>query len=335
MNKHKILAIIMAGGIALTGIYVSFAEENDELSFDLKFGQRGTQITKLQDFLIEKGYLNTNSTGYFGRMTANAVARYQKENNLDSVGRVGPLTRKAMNKDMRTLKEFKKKGDDHSTQNSLDVDGVYSGTLPCASCSGIETTLELNKGTYTLVEKYLKSDTLVSTTTGSFTWKDKNVIQLTGIATGTRSVMYKVGENTITQLNMDGNMVTGETAPFYTLKKVVATGYFVEDKKWKMVELEGKPITGSVETYYIVLHSKEKRLETKAGCNQMGGMYTLDGYRFKTSGVFSTMMACENMNDEQAFSKVLELADNISYSETNLSFNKARMAPLARFELVK
>lgn len=334
MNKHKIIAMMMVG-IALTGVSVSFAEESDELLGDLRLGHKNEQVRVLQDFLREKGYFDIDSTGYFGKITANAVSRYQKEKGIDSIGRVGPRTRKEVNNDIKKIKDFRKKGDGHNAQNSLDIDGVYTGTLPCASCAGIETSLELNKGTYTLTEKYLKDEGFVSTTTGAFTWKDKNIIVLGNIATGTRSVMYRVTENKVTQLDMDGNTVTGATASSYVLGKVMKKVSSVEDKKWKMVELEGKAIIGSVESYYIVLHSKEGRLETKAGCNQMGGMYTLDGYRFKTSGVFSTMMACENMEDEQAFSKVLELADNISYSDTSLSFNKARMAPLARFELVK
>ena len=47
----------------------------------------------------------------------------------------------------------------------------------------------------------------------------------------------------------------------------------------------------------------------------------------------STMMACPG-NLEQEFSEVLNTADNISTDGKTLTLNKARMAPLARFELV-
>lgn len=46
----------------------------------------------------------------------------------------------------------------------------------------------------------------------------------------------------------------------------------------------------------------------------------------------STMMACDNMEIETGFKKVLEQTDNYTVDGNTLSFNKARMAPLARFE---
>lgn len=47
--------------------------------------------------------------------------------------------------------------DEHTTQNSVDWNGAYSGKLPCASCPGIETKLTLNDDhTYTLEENYLE-----------------------------------------------------------------------------------------------------------------------------------------------------------------------------------
>lgn len=44
----------------------------------------------------------------------------------------------------------------HTTENSLDWMGTYEGTLPCASCPGIETKLIINQDyTYSLEENYL------------------------------------------------------------------------------------------------------------------------------------------------------------------------------------
>jgi hypothetical protein len=42
----------------------------------------------------------------------------------------------------------------------------------------------------------------------------------------------------------------------------------------------------------------------------------------------------DGMERETEFLKVFEMADNYSLSGTTLSLNKARMAPLARFEAV-
>lgn len=46
------------------------------------------------------------------------------------------------------------------------------------------------------------------------------------------------------------------------------------------------------------------------------------------------MMACPNMNIEQELFRILEMVDNYSFNGTTLQLNKARMAPLAKFELI-
>lgn len=44
------------------------------------------------------------------------------------------------------------------------------------------------------------------------------------------------------------------------------------------------------------------------------------------------MMACPDMQTEQEFSKVLEMEDYYSLNGKIMTLNKARMAPLAKFE---
>lgn len=55
-------------------------------------------VTSLQNFLKEKGYLKVEPNGYFGEQTLQAVRDFQKDNNLVSAGFVGPLTRGLINK---------------------------------------------------------------------------------------------------------------------------------------------------------------------------------------------------------------------------------------------
>ncbi|CAM3192946.1 copper resistance protein NlpE [Moritella viscosa] len=62
-------------------------------------------------------------------------------------------------------------GSDHSTQNVVDWDGSYIGTLPCASCPGIEIVLTINDaGYYTLKETYLAENDAVFRSQGRFDW---------------------------------------------------------------------------------------------------------------------------------------------------------------------
>jgi hypothetical protein len=68
------------------------------LASNLKQGNRNADVTILQNFLKEKGYLNVSATGFFGGQTLKAVKNFQKDNNINSTGLVGPLTRDFINK---------------------------------------------------------------------------------------------------------------------------------------------------------------------------------------------------------------------------------------------
>lgn len=60
---------------------------------NLAQGASGDDVVSLQEFLREQGYFSANATGYYGPLTASAVARWQTSQGVDSVGIVGPLTR--------------------------------------------------------------------------------------------------------------------------------------------------------------------------------------------------------------------------------------------------
>lgn len=51
------------------------------------------EVSLLQDFLIDKGYLTGSPTGFYGRLTVNAVKSYQREIGVSPTGNVGPLTK--------------------------------------------------------------------------------------------------------------------------------------------------------------------------------------------------------------------------------------------------
>lgn len=231
--------------------------------------------------------------------------------------------------------------DTHAANNSLDYEGVYKGTIPCADCSGIETVLELKTNAkFTLFKKYLEKNDKGTTQTGTFTWNDKgNTITLSGIEN--ESNQYFVGENQIFILDMDGKKVEGKMANLYILKKEVngdsvhAESQLVVGKKYKLIELNGKKIDTKKKDFFIEFN-KDGRFSAFAGCNNMAGEYKVENtFRIKFSKVLSTMMACDDMATEKEVAEVLELTDNLSLNKNSLSLNKARMAPLARFELIK
>jgi uncharacterized lipoprotein NlpE involved in copper resistance len=101
---------------------------------------------------------------------------------------------------------------------SINWQGTYTGTLPCADCPGIQTQITLSAdNTYKVDWQYLDKEN-VYTQTGTFQWNESDSIVTLDISDET-PFCYKVGENTLTQLDMDGNAITGELAENYVLVK--------------------------------------------------------------------------------------------------------------------
>ena len=109
--------------------------------------------------------------------------------------------------------------DGHTSANSLDIEGEYKGTLPCADCDGIETKIMLNNdGSYLKQSKYLGKNGKVFEEIGLYSWnKEGNKIKL--YINGNNSTQYFVGENKLIQLDASGNRITGNLADKYVLLK--------------------------------------------------------------------------------------------------------------------
>jgi heat shock protein HslJ len=240
-----------------------------------------------------------------------------------------------------------------NSRNSLDWAGTYSGTVPCADCEGIATLLTINDdGSYVLQTQYLgKSDELF-VAEGQFDWQeDGNHIVLLGIENGPS--IYQVGENHLRQRDMEGKPITGDLADNYMLRKAMPPVAMaarmstepvkptLEGPRWKLVELMGRPVPPADEARgeaYIVFDAQTKRAHGNAGCNRFFAGFELDEAvgRLRFSKAGSTMMACPDMSVEDAFHKALLQVDNYAIGEDGrLSLNKARMAPLLRFEAVE
>ncbi|MBG0515936.1 copper resistance protein NlpE N-terminal domain-containing protein [Elizabethkingia meningoseptica] len=107
--------------------------------------------------------------------------------------------------------------DSHNAQNSLDWAGTYEGTVPCADCPGIKTTITLNdNGSFAIAEEYLERKTK-SEDKGKFEW-DKSGSRITLNGKDTKR-QYFVGENQLFQLDTEGKEITGPNKDLYILKK--------------------------------------------------------------------------------------------------------------------
>ncbi|ADX67233.1 MULTISPECIES: copper resistance protein NlpE [Weeksella] len=108
--------------------------------------------------------------------------------------------------------------DVHNSRNSVDWQGTYEGTLPCADCPGIKTTIVLNQDdSFTMKQEYLERES-ASDDKGNFVWsEDGGKIQLK--LKDNEVYNFLVGENKLIMLDQDGNEVTGELAEQYILNK--------------------------------------------------------------------------------------------------------------------
>jgi len=219
----------------------------------------------------------------------------------------------------------------HNSQNSLDWWGTYTGVVPCADCSGIATRVTLNKdGNYAMVRKYIdKGDAFE--TKGTFVWNEAGSAVVLTDSKDKTVTNFSVGEGKLTQLDLEGKVISGNLANNYVLAKV---DNLLVGKRWRLVELNGKPV--SKKDAFLTFDPNSDSVSGNLGCNDFSGTYNLKpGNRIEFSQVVSTLKMCLNMDTENGFKKILDMVDNYNVSENKLSLNRARMAPLARFELEK
>ncbi len=70
-----------------------------DLKTNLKRYNESSDVLALQNFLVDKGFLNAKPNGYFGNGTLSAVKKYQESIGLSRSGQVFPLTRAMIKKE--------------------------------------------------------------------------------------------------------------------------------------------------------------------------------------------------------------------------------------------
>jgi N-acetylmuramoyl-L-alanine amidase len=75
----------------------SFSQLKAEASQLLRAGSIGSDVTYVQAVLQKMGYFNTNTTGYYGPVTASAVEQFQRDFGIQATGEVGPQTANMIN----------------------------------------------------------------------------------------------------------------------------------------------------------------------------------------------------------------------------------------------
>ena len=102
---------------------------------------------------------------------------------------------------------------------------------------------------------------------------------------------------------------------------------------WQLVELGGNAIET---TSAFIFFNEDGTVHGNLGCNSFSGSFTQQsGNRISFSQLVNTQKFClEGMDVEAEMAQVLQQADNYNLTETQFVLNRAKMAPLARFEAV-
>ena len=220
--------------------------------------------------------------------------------------------------------------------NSLDWQGTYTGTLPCEDCDGKQTTITLNKDlSYAVEMKHITKSAKLFPQEGTFEWnKEGSKITLKDIQNA--PAKYLVGENALIPLDANGDRIKD----YNVLKKqgsntASISNLPITETRWIIKELMGKQIPVNADKskpFFIQLRASDNRIVAFAGCNSIAGPYEItENNRVKFSKLMSTMMACENMEIETTFSKVLEQTKSYNIIGNKLQLIGVNKSPLATF----
>lgn len=218
---------------------------------------------------------------------------------------------------------------------SLDWQGIYTGTLPCADCEGILTLVQLNSDlSYIHKTKYLGKDKTIFGTTGNFDWSDDgSTVTLIDGSGEHIGPSFLVGENILFMLNSEGKRITGVLEEMYKLKKVTAS---LEGHAWALTAIEGVEMSDiglQDNKPWILFDAENERLSGFAGCNIITGTYTIKNDNSLTFGALATTkMFCPNVQGEQLFLSTLNNTAGYRVTPEELILTDKEGAPLVRFE---
>lgn len=228
-----------------------------------------------------------------------------------------------------------------SSRLSLDWPGFYWGILPGADDKGLDTTLLLRpEGTFRIETRNIGQPAAgTSVQEGVFEWgSDEQRISCR--FSGGVVMQFIVDENRLYQLDAEGRRMTGDLARRYILFKVTdgvtrTPNASLRATRWKLTTLMGKPVKSGENQrgVQMVFKSCSSLLDGSSGCNRFFGTYEImpvNRIRFSKLGI--SLNVCPDMETERELFRVLELADSYTVRGNVLLLNRARMAPLARFE---
>lgn len=219
---------------------------------NLKQGISGDDVKALQAVLAADPTIYPEGliSGYYGKLTAEAVKKFQKKHGIETVGFVGPKTLKKLNEEIGKLSLVEEDDDDDSDNDGDKKDKKFCVPPGHLIAPGwlkkngnqkptVEECKNLPKG----ISKKLGDDNWNnSTTTNNYIVPMINTIVSTNTGTTTASLLWTTNKNTTSSLWY------GTTTPLNT-----ATSTRVDNNVFKMNHSYNfSGLTASTTYYYII-----------------------------------------------------------------------------------
>lgn len=173
-----------------------------QLVATLKEGSRGDQVTALQQMLSQDSSLYPEGivSGYFGKLTAAAVKRFQKKHGIEQVGLVGPKTLKKLNELFGKAKH--ENDDDEDGDDDGEQGNHGNGTTKMTICHKGQT---ITVGAPAVSAHVKHGDTTGACGGGTATTTDTtapiiSAVSATALSTTGATILWTTNENATSQL---------------------------------------------------------------------------------------------------------------------------------------
>ena len=103
--------------------------------------------------------------------------------------------------------------------NSSNPAGIYAGVIPAADCPGISVVVILNANdTYKITYQYIDRGDSLFSYTGTYKWDAAT--KMVTLNSNELPSYYRVGGQSLTQLDLEGKEIKGAFAKMYILRKI-------------------------------------------------------------------------------------------------------------------
>ena len=222
-----------------------------------------------------------------------------------------------------------------SKANAMHYLGMYKGVISRKKSGRTATVLELSEVfVYTISADTLAKDKEVIEK-GTFRWRPDGKSILLTSDNGTE-MEFRVGKDRLTLISNSEEMVFDKmkSSEVITMESEATAASLISfmDQKWNITSIDDKPVNAKgIKKDYYVIFGKNRKFQAYAGCNKIGGDYTIESEKISIRNIVSTEMACAEMEIERMLIKSLTEVDNI-IQNNQIMYLRRKGEALIKFE---